>query len=237
MRLCTLALACLLAPLPLRAGEKNWTPLLGKDLSAFKSPQDNWEEVAAVEIDPANPRRLIAKPGAGIWYNGPKGNAKDLFTKEQFTDVEIQFEFLLPKGSNSGIKFQGVYEIQLKDSFGREKLTGDDCGGIYPRAELKPSYKHLDQGIAPKVNACKAPGEWQKLEAVFVAPRLDAAGKKTANAKLVKVVLNGQTIHENLELLHPTGHNWVRPEVASGPLMFQADHGPVALKNFQVRRR
>src|SRR5262249_20932445 len=104
-----------------------------------------------------------------------------------------------------------------------------------PRAELKPKYHHIDDGIAPKKNACKAPGEWQTLDMIFLAPRFDESGKKTANAKFVKVVLNGETVHENVEVEYPTGHAWHDKEMAKGPLLLQADHGPVAFRNLRVR--
>jgi hypothetical protein len=54
------------------------------------------------------------------------------------------------------------------------------------------------------VNASKAPGEWQKFSIDFRAPKFDADGKKTANAKFVKIELNGQIIHENVEMKGPT---------------------------------
>src|SRR5262249_48773378 len=147
-----------------------WVPLFTEDLSAFKTAPPNWEQVGAVALDPKNPRRLTATEGKGIWYNGPKGNARDLFTKQKFGDVEVHLEFNIPKGSNSGIKFHSHYEIQIIDSFGKKKeLTGDDCGGIYPRAEAQPRYQHIDKGIPPKVNACKPPGEWQTLDVIFRA--------------------------------------------------------------------
>jgi len=41
-------------------------------------------------------------------------------------------EFAIAKGSNSGVKLGGVYEIQILDSYGKTKLTGNGCGGIYP---------------------------------------------------------------------------------------------------------
>ena len=167
--------------------------------------------------------------------NGEKGNAADLYTKEKFGDVEVHLEFCIPKGSNSGIKFHGHYEIQICDSFGKAKITGEDCGGIYPRAELTPKYHHIDDGIAPKVNACKAPGEWQTLDIIFLAPRYDDKGKKTTNAKIVKATLNDKIIHENRDLETPTGHNHTKPEMATGPLMLQGDHGPVAFRNVKVR--
>ncbi len=62
------------------------------------------------------------------------------------------------------MKLQGLYEIQICDSRNAKKLTGSDCGGVYPRAELLPRYHYLDDGFAPKVNAAGPPGEWQTLD-------------------------------------------------------------------------
>ena len=46
---------------------------------------------------------------------------------------------------------------------------------------------------------------------------------------------NAELIHENVELLHPTGSNWTKSEIAKGPVLLQADHGPVAFRNVRVR--
>jgi hypothetical protein len=220
------------------AGEKPWIDLTGGDpAQVWKGKYSAWSRADSVSLDAKNPKRLAFKPGTAIWVNGEKGRAPDLYTKQSFGDLEIHVEFLIAKGSNSGVKFHGVYEIQIIDSFGAKKLTGDSCGGIYPRAEAKPRYHHIDDGIPPKLNACKAPGEWQILEATFLSPRFDASGKKIANARIVRATLNGQLIHENQELLTPTGNNWNRKEVASGPFMLQGDHGPVAFRNVKVREK
>jgi hypothetical protein len=214
----------------------DWTVLLGeKSLEAWKNPSKDWIIAGDVMLDPDNPKLLKTKLGTGVFVNGAKGRLPDLLTKEDYGDIEMHLEFNIPKGSNSGIKFCGLYEIQILDSYGVKKLKGSDCGGIYPKAELKPKYKYLDDGVPPRTNACKPAGEWQTLDAIFVAPRFGADGKKTANARLVKAVLNGELIHENVELLHPTGSNWVKPEVAKGPILLQADHGPVAFRNVRVR--
>ncbi len=215
--------------------EGGWIELTGPQWNEVWRTTKGWEVVGDVTLDPKDPRRLVGKPGTGAIFNGPKGRAHDLLTKRAFGDVEVHLEFVVPKRSNSGVKFQGLYEIQILDSWGKKELTGDDCGGIYPRAELRPRYHYLDKGIAPRVNACKQPGEWQTLDAVFLAPRFDAAGEKVANARLVKAVLNGQVIHENVDLKWPTGHNWKKQEVATGPLFLQGDHGPVAFRNVRVR--
>jgi len=215
------------------ADETPWTNLLAGE--AFDGKYEGWAFTDAVKLSEANPKKLAFIPGKGILINGEKGNAKDLLTKATFGDIELHMEFCMPTGSNSGVKFHAHYEIQLCDSFGKEKLEGDGCGGIYPRAELKPKYHHIDKGIGPKVNACKAPGEWQSLDVIFLAPRFDSAGAKTTNAKIVLAKLNGQIIHENQEMATPTGHNYVKKEMAVGPLLFQGDHGPVALRNVKVR--
>ncbi len=102
-------------------------------------------------------------------------------------------------------------------------------------ADLKPKYHYLDKGVPPRRNACKKPGEWQTLDIVFQAPRFGADGKKTASARFVKVVLNGQLIHDDVEAATPTGHAWKNKEVAAGPLLLQGDHGPVAFRNVRVR--
>ena len=223
---------------PPAAGVKqvDWTELTGaKWLDVWRGPAKGWEIVGDVALNSDNPRLLTGKPGTGVILNGPKGRARNLYTKENFGDVEVHLEFLLSKGSNSGVKFEGIYEIQIADSYGRKKLTGSDCGGVYPRADVKPRYHSIDKGIAPRVNACKPPGEWQTLDAVFRAPRFDASGKKVANARLVKAVLNGQVIHEGVELKWPTGDNWTRTPPPTGPVMLQGDHGPVAFRNVRVR--
>lgn len=52
---------------------------------------------------------------------------------------------------------------------------------------------------------------------------------------MVKAEWNGKLIHENVELKHPTGSNWVLKETATCPFMLQADHGPVAFRNVKIR--
>ncbi len=213
-----------------------WTVLsqsLGNDV--WRTGKGAWFIAGDAKMDPANPKLLVGVPGEGVIINGPTGRTGNLVSKKDFGDVEFHCEFLIPKGSNSGVKFENVYEIQIFDSYGRKTLNGGDCGGIYPRAELLPTYHHLDEGYAPLVNACKAPGEWQTLDVIFLAPRFDESGKKTASAKIVKAVLNGQVIHKDREVPCPTGNNWSKPEKPRGPIMLQADHGPVAFRNIRAR--
>jgi hypothetical protein len=218
------------------ADKQEWISLsTRKNFEAWRKPTGEWFIAGSVGLDPKNSKRLAAKPGTGILVNGRTGRTDNLISKEKFGDLEVQLEFLISQGSNSGVKFEGLYEIQIFDSWGVKNPTASDCGGIYPRAELEPTYHLIDQGIPPRANAARPAGEWQTLEAIFQAPRFDAGGKKIANARFVRVTLNGQVIHENVEVKTPTGHAWREKEIPSGPLLLQADHGPIAFRNIRVR--
>jgi len=54
------------------------------------------------------------------------------------------------------------------------------------------------------------------------------------NARFVKVTLNGQVIHENVEMQQQKGGAWRDGEFPTGPLMLQGNHGPVAYRNIKI---
>lgn len=152
-----------------------------------------------------------------------KAQGIDAFTKYQHGDCRLTLEFMVPKGSNSGVYLMGEYEVQIFDSFGKDPVGPGDVGGIY-------GYS------APKTNASKAPGEWQTLEIDFLAPKFDG-DKKVSNAKFVKIVLNGKTIQEDVEVKAPTLACLTGKEKPKGPLMLQGDHGPVAYRRILLEPR
>jgi hypothetical protein len=201
----------------------------GKDLKGWKlkdEKKSKWE-AASVEMDAKNNNMLaVVPPQAGkdavVSLANMKSGGCDIFTEEKFGDVILELEFMVPKGSNSGIYMMGEYEVQILDSFGKadDKLTQGDLGALYSAA-------------APKKNHAKKPGEWQKFEIIFQAPKF-TDGKKTANAKFLSVALNGEVIHKNVELKQQTPGGLTGKEAATGPIMFQGDHGPVAFRNIKV---
>ncbi|MFO0966418.1 MAG: DUF1080 domain-containing protein [Gemmataceae bacterium] len=199
-----------------QANLKGWS-FRGGEKAAGRS---KWSLVGAVSLDAKNPGRLVGKEGSGVLLNGDDGRGVDLLSEAQHGDCKLHIEFNVAKGSNSGVYFQGQYEVQILDSYGKKDkdLKYGDCGGIYDHAP-------------PRENASKAPGEWQVFEVTFQAPRFDAKGKKTANAKFLKVVHNGVVIHENVEVKGPTTAALGGAERPMGPLMLQGDHGPVAFRN------
>lgn len=154
----------------------------------------------------------------------------ELVSRFEFGDVDVHLDFMLPEGGNSGLYLMGRYEVQLLDSSGRTELKFGDCGGIY-QGDPK-----LWAGRAPMFNAFRAPGQWHGLSVRFRAPRFDAAGRKTSNARFERVMIDDVLLQENVEVPAPTGGAIsTPPEVAVGPLRLQGDHGVVAFKNIWVR--
>ncbi len=207
--------------------------LVGQDLSAWREDMGQWMIVGQVKMDPANPKMLSTSPGICVLVNGPTGRTGNLLSKFEHGDVEAHVEFMVPEGSNSGVYFQARYEIQILDSWKVEHPKYGDCGGIYERWDEKANRGY--EGTAPRVNASKAPGEWQTFDVVFRAPRFDANGKKIENARFIRVVHNGLSIQKNVEVDGPTRASMEIPEAATNPIMLQGDHGPVAYRNIYWR--
>ncbi|MGD2094315.1 MAG: DUF1080 domain-containing protein, partial [Phycisphaerales bacterium] len=181
--------------------------------------------VGTAEMSSKNQQMLVNKGGIGEMINmaAEHGDSLDIYSKEKFGDCLIELQLMVPKGSNSGVYVMGEYEIQVLDSWERVKMGMGDMGAIYGASP-------------PSINACKRPGQWQKYVIEFRAPKFDANGRKISNAKFIKVELNGQVLHENLEMTNgSTGGALVGKEAPTGPLMFQGNHGPVAYRNIIVK--
>lgn len=200
-------------------------------------PPGSWTQASDASLDPDNRRELVGPPGAGVLISSPIGPKADrnLQSSQAYRDFELRLEFMLGEGSNAGIKLHGLYEVQLYDSHGKAEPSATDCGGVYPRAVREPVYHHIDQGTPPLVNAAKPAGEWQTVFIRFRAPRFDKQGRKTTPAVLEEARINGEVVQHNVPVDQPTGAYWRQPELATGPIYLQGDHGPVAYRGVQVR--
>lgn len=156
---------------------------------------------------------MQAVPGAG-----------SIISKKEFRNFKMHLEFRTPfmpdeRGQdrgNSGVYFQGMYEVQVLDSYGLEGLD-NECGGIYKVA-------------SPSVNMCAPPMQWQSYDVIFYAPRLDDAGRKIQNARLT-VLHNGVKVQDGTEMPGPTAAAEDEEESGVGGIYLQ-DHGnPVQYRN------
>lgn len=220
--------------------EEGWTPLLnGKDLAGWRghtTGENQWLTTTGILWERLlGPTRLQPVPRTapgGTMLNGPTGRTVNLVTEQKFGDIELYVEFMIAKGSNSGVYLHGLYEVQVFDSWdSTEPMTTSDCGAIYHRWINNQGVG----GSAPSRNAARRPGEWQSFYIWFRAPRFDAAGKKTEPAKFLRVMHNGLSVQNNVEVEGPTRAALELAEAATNPIMLQGDHGPVAYRNIYVR--
>ena len=214
-----------------RAEDATRINLLGDDLSAWRADTAQWMMVGRAVMDPINSKLLATTPGKGVLVNGLTGRTKNLASQFEHGDVEAHLEFMVPCGSNSGVFLQGRYEIQIFDSHGDEDLKYNTCGGVNHRWANNCGF----EGQPPRVNASRPAGEWQTFDIIFRAPCFDGDGRKTSNARFVKVVHNGVLIHENVEVTGPTRAANFNDERPLGPLVLQGDHGPVAYRNIWIK--
>ncbi len=151
-------------------------------------------------------------------------------SRTTFKNCTLHLEFMLPfepKGrgqgrGNSGCYMQGRYEVQILDSFGLEGKD-NEAGGIYEVSD-------------PKLNMCFPPMSWQTYDIDFTAPRFDASGRKTRNARMT-VRFNGVIVQKDLEIPGPTRAAIQKESPESGPLHLQDHSHPVRFRNIWIVER
>ncbi len=189
----------------------------GKDMGEWESARDG-----------STPKWEV-KDGA---FTVAKG-AGDIKTKKTFGDFQLHIEWRTPSEivgegqgrGNSGIFLQGLYELQVLDSYESVTYSNGQAGSIYKQ----------EQAI-PLVNACRKPGEWQTYDVIFTAPRFGAEGRMLIPA-YVTVLHNGVLIQSHTVITGPTEYKGlpVYKVHDKGPIQLQ-DHGnPVSYRNIWIR--
>ena len=142
-----------------------------------------------------------------------------LITHQKFGDCKLHVEFrTLGYPSNSGVFLQDRYEVNINETYAR------------PEQSPNGGFDNCTENARPGIRPCRAPLEWQTFDIDFHAPRFDAAGKKTANARAT-VLFNGVGIYDNQELNRPKGAASRLGEAPTGPLMLQEHGMPVQFRN------
>jgi hypothetical protein len=177
------------------------------------------------------PTKWIVRDG---YMESVKG-AGDVRTKQQFGSCQLHVEFATPSTvtgtgqgrGNSGVFLQGIYEVQVLDSYENKTYADGQCGALYGRS-------------VPLVNACCKPGQWQMYDIIYHRPLFDAAGKVTRQA-VFTVFHNGILIQDQVELTG--GTVWISahavteyaPHGDKGPIMLQDHSNPVRYRNIWLR--
>lgn len=156
-----------------------------------------------------------------------KPRSGDIKTKAEFKSFQLHAEFNCPNlppnvtgqgRGNSGIYMQGVYELQVLDSYGL-KLQDNDCGAIYKQ-------------IIPAHNVCKKPEEWQTYDVTFTSAVVE--GGKTVKKARITVIHNGVKTIDDKEI-NPTPGGVSMDEGKAGPILLQ-DHGNlVKFRNIWIK--
>lgn len=152
-----------------------------------------------------------------------EARAGSLISHQQFGDAKIHVEFRTLGGpTNSGVYVQDRYEANINEMYGR--LDGNPCAGF--DNSTPPEAR-------PTIRASRPPLEWQTMDIDFHAPRFDAAGKRTAAAR-VTLLFNGATLYDDREL-GPVTLNAARlGEAPLGPIQLQEHGMPVQFRNIWV---
>lgn len=176
------------------------------------------------------PTKWIVKDGELVCVKG----SGVIQTKRKFNDFQLHIEWKAPsdvQGSgqgrgNSGVYLQGLYEVQVLDSYNNRTYRQGQAGALYKQH-------------APLVNASKKPGEWQTYDIIFTAPRFEKDSTSYFTPPRVTVLHNGVLVQNNVSLRGPTLYTGI-PEYfikkhGPGPIVLQ-DHGnPVAFRNIWIR--
>lgn len=218
------------------------TPVSFNDLTAFTSPGSSWKLASKVITDPKKGTFSWEK-GTGILVNAPdkKNKGTSLYTTEEFGDFDLEMDYMLSRGASSGIFIFDRYLLNLTDSWAEPDARASSNGGVGPHTLSNTVDLTAAEGYAPRQNVSRAPGLWQHIKIIFRAPRFDASGTKTENARLLRVELNNVVIHDNVELTGPTANAAHKNEVATAPLRLVASDeiskgGQVAFRNLTIKK-
>ncbi|MEM8582987.1 MAG: DUF1080 domain-containing protein [Bacteroidota bacterium] len=163
---------------------------------------------------------MVVKPGSG-----------DILSRRDFGDIQLHLEFRTPAivdgegqgRGNSGLYFQGKYEVQILDSYNNRTYSNGQAASIYKQHP-------------PLVNASRPPGEWQTYDVIFTAPRFNADGMRTEMGRIT-VFHNGVLVQNNVPIYGTTEYrNLPRNEAhGPGPIILQDHDNLTAFRNIWVR--
>ena len=188
----------------------------GQDLSAWEAVEGGGEASWIIENG-----HFTVKPGSGA-----------IKTKEDFGDFQLHVEWQSPQEivgegqgrGNSGIFLQGLYEVQVLDSYESETYVNGQAGSLYKQ-------------YPPLVNATKPPSEWETYDIIYNAPRFDEKNGALLEAGYVTLLHNGIVVQNHAELQGTTEYIGTPKWRAhgDGPIILQDHSNPVSFRNIWIR--
>ena len=162
----------------------------------------------------------------GVLTSSDPHNAGDIVTADKYQWFELELEFKMGKGQNSGVMFhvaetgEAVWhtgpEIQLYDNAANKRVQ--QCGWLY---ELYPA----------KVDATKPAGEWNKLRLVISPKKCETIMN---GVKYYEFVLGSEEFKERIaksKFAKMPGFG----TQGTGRIALQGDHGLVSFRNIKVK--
>lgn len=152
-------------------------------------------------------------------------------TKQNFNDFQLHIEWCVPEDiqgesqgrGNSGVFLQGIYEIQIIDSYKKETYVNGQAGSVYKQTP-------------PLVNAMRKPGEWNTYDIIYTAPTFKKNGTYRTSPR-VTVLQNDILVQNNTTILGTT--EWIGfPKVVehgAGPIVLQNHGDPISFRNIWIR--
>ncbi|HLP76973.1 MAG TPA: DUF1080 domain-containing protein [Candidatus Paceibacterota bacterium] len=193
----------------------------GKDLSKWQ--KGNGQDAAWIVRD----GYMETQRGGGIRTRG------------KWADFQLHLEWATPtppKGSgqgrgNSGVLINGMYEVQVLDSYNAMTYPDGQAAAIYGQHP-------------PIVNASKPPGEWQTYDILFESPRWNDKDELVKKA-CVTVLHNGVVVQNHYEFLGATDgvgavpwkslSKYPKPHPPEMFIELQDHNNPVRYRNVWIR--
>lgn len=164
----------------------------------------------------------------------PDGTGGDLVTDKEYENFDLEFDFKIPPGSNSGVLYKVVEKPEIKRTVfsGPEYQIIDDKGYVWKSADgkilqLKDSQlsgANYDMDAPTDLSAVKPAGEWNK-------------GRIVVNNNQIEHYLNGKKIVE----YQYGSDNWkarlAKSKFAEWPYATAHAKGKIALQNHNVKEK
>ena len=161
-------------------------------------------------------------------------NAGDIVTTDKFDWFELQLDYNISEGGNSGIMFHVTDEggaawatgpeIQIEDN--AKAADPQKCGWLY--ALYQPP---ADPKTGKPIDATKPAGEWNRMR-IVISP--EKCTHEVNGVKYVEYVLGSDDFKERVAM-SKFGKMPKFAKSDSGSLALQGDHGQVSFRNVKIR--